>query len=157
MKSLQEQLEIYSSHHTKKTTKITHYIGVPAIIIAAIMFLNWISIQAFGIIEASFAWLAFAAIAVYYFLLNKKLGVIASIILAIMTLVITAMTGTTPNKISLILFLILFVGGWILQFIGHYFEEQKPAFLESISQLFIAPLYFLIILLKAIGLKNIPA
>ena len=46
---------------------------------------------------------------------------------------------------------VMFVGGWILQFIGHYIEGRKPALLDSISQAFFqAPLFSLEVLLPGL-------
>lgn len=38
--------------------------------------------------------------------------------------------------------LALFLGGWILQFIGHAFEGKPPAFLKHPRALLIAPLWW---------------
>ena len=35
----------------------------------------------------------------------------------------------------------LFILGWIIQFIGHYFEGRKPAFMDDIIGLLIGPLF----------------
>ncbi|HEY5946427.1 MAG TPA: Mpo1-like protein, partial [Kofleriaceae bacterium] len=35
----------------------------------------------------------------------------------------------------------MFVGGWALQFLGHYFEGRKPAFLDDIKGLLDGPLF----------------
>ena len=37
--------------------------------------------------------------------------------------------------------LAFFVGGWILQFVGHYFEGKSPAFLTNLVHLLVAPLW----------------
>lgn len=39
--------------------------------------------------------------------------------------------------------LALFVGGWILQFVGHFIEGNQPAFLRNPVYLLIGPLWFL--------------
>ena len=35
----------------------------------------------------------------------------------------------------------LFVGGWVLQFVGHAYEGKKPAFLTNLTHLLIGPLW----------------
>jgi uncharacterized membrane protein YGL010W len=35
----------------------------------------------------------------------------------------------------------LFVVGWIIQFVGHYFEGRKPAFVDDLVGLAIGPLF----------------
>lgn len=46
----------------------------------------------------------------------------------------------------------MFVGGWILQFIGHYFEGNGPKFFQGPIFLLIGVLWVPYALLKAIGL-----
>ena len=36
----------------------------------------------------------------------------------------------------------LFVGGWILQLVGHVFEGKKPSFLSNPAFLVVGPVYF---------------
>ncbi len=36
----------------------------------------------------------------------------------------------------------LFIGGWILQFIGHAFEGKPPVFLKNPGALLIAPIWW---------------
>jgi uncharacterized membrane protein YGL010W len=31
--------------------------------------------------------------------------------------------------------------GWVLQFIGHYYEGRKPAFVDDLSSLLVAPMF----------------
>ena len=48
----------------------------------------------------------------------------------------------------------IFVGGWILQFIGHHYEGKKPAFVDDIMGLAIGPLFVLAELSFELGLRN---
>jgi uncharacterized membrane protein YGL010W len=64
-----------------------------------------------------------------------------TVILVLLTLLCSWIAYPAPTKVSLILFFILFIGGWLLQFIGHSLEKTKPAFLESLSQVVLAPLF----------------
>lgn len=38
-------------------------------------------------------------------------------------------------------FAALFVGGWILQLIGHGFEGRRPALADNLFQIFVAPIF----------------
>jgi uncharacterized membrane protein YGL010W len=50
----------------------------------------------------------------------------------------------------------VFVFGWVLQFIGHYFEGKKPAFVDDLVGLIIGPLYVTAELLFLMGFyKNL--
>ena len=37
---------------------------------------------------------------------------------------------------------LLFIGGWALQFLGHWIEGKPPAFFSNPKFLFVGPLYF---------------
>ena len=45
----------------------------------------------------------------------------------------------------------VFVFGWVLQFIGHYYEGKKPAFVDDLIGLIIGPLYVTVELLFLMG------
>ena len=52
---------------------------------------------------------------------------------------------------------ILFVVGWILQFIGHAIEGNQPAFFKNPVYLLVGPLWLLRRAAAAIGLAKTPA
>ncbi len=47
----------------------------------------------------------------------------------------------------------LFMFGWLLQFIGHYVEGRKPAFVDDITGLLIGPLFVVAELAFKLGLR----
>ena len=49
--------------------------------------------------------------------------------------------------------LIIFVGAWIAQFIGHHVEGKKPSFFEDIQYLWVGPLFVLSKLFIKLGIK----
>jgi uncharacterized membrane protein YGL010W len=50
-------------------------------------------------------------------------------------------------------FAILFVGGWILQLVGHVFEGRKPALADNLFQIFVAPIFLTAEAFFALGYK----
>jgi uncharacterized membrane protein YGL010W len=48
--------------------------------------------------------------------------------------------------------LAVFVIGWIIQFVGHYWEGRKPAFVDDIVGLLVGPMFVVGEVLMAIGL-----
>ena len=56
-----------------------------------------------------------------------------------------------PIGLVLPLFLVTFVGGWIIQFLGHWFEGRRPALFESWTQIFVAPLFLVVEALGWLG------
>lgn len=148
MKSLKEQIDRYESYHQSRTNRLTHYIGIPAILFGALILLSWFSFSIAGYWHISFAWIATAALIIYYFFLDIKLAALMTIILVILTLICHAIAYPHPTTGTFIVFLVFFFGGWVLQFVGHTFEKNKPSFVTSFPQLVIAPMYLLIEVLK---------
>ena len=48
---------------------------------------------------------------------------------------------------------VLFVGGWILQLVGHVYEGRKPALADNLFQIFIAPIFLCAELAFALGYR----
>lgn len=154
MKSLAEQLAVYQQQHTNKLNRLMHYIGIPMIIFSLLMLFNWISIDVATEWQISFAWIFLIAALIYYFYLNLRLAIVASVILIVMAWIAMWIARPSPTQFSASLFLILFVLGWILQLLGHFFEKRKPAFLLSTKQLLIGPLFVLVEALTALGVVH---
>ena len=47
----------------------------------------------------------------------------------------------------------LFVGGWVLQFLGHHYEGKRPALLDNIFQGFIGPMFLVAETMVALGYR----
>lgn len=154
MRSITELLSQYQQQHTNKINRITHYFGIPMIVFSILMILNWISIDIATQYQISFAWLLLIATAIYYFTLHIRLAICATLALIIMTFIASWIARPTPTATTVTLFFILFISGWILQFLGHFFEKQKPAFFLSKTQLLIGPLFVLVEALKGIGISK---
>ena len=46
-----------------------------------------------------------------------------------------------------------FIGGWILQLVGHVFEGRKPALADNLFQIFVAPIFLAAEVFFALGYK----
>ena len=44
-----------------------------------------------------------------------------------------------------------FVVGWVIQFIGHYYEGRKPAFVDDLVGLLVGPMFVIAEALFALG------
>jgi len=47
---------------------------------------------------------------------------------------------------------VLFVVGWVFQFVGHWFEGRKPAFVDDIVGLLVGPMFVVAEVLMVLGL-----
>jgi uncharacterized membrane protein YGL010W len=50
-------------------------------------------------------------------------------------------------------FLVLFIGGWALQLWGHVYEGRKPALVDNLFQVFVAPIFLAAEVFFALGYK----
>ncbi|MBU1817967.1 MAG: DUF962 domain-containing protein, partial [Gammaproteobacteria bacterium] len=48
----------------------------------------------------------------------------------------------------------LFVVGWVIQFVGHYYEGRKPAFVDDLMGLIVGPLFVVAELGFLFGLRK---
>ena len=151
MKRIEEQMAIYAAYHQDARNKATHFIGVPAIILSLFIPLAWVRFQADGFFLT--AAMVFAAVVlIYYFVLDVPL--------ALAMLVVTGALLWVGHQIAAlgvvqgaIWFAVLFVGGWILQLVGHVFEGRKPALADNLFQIFVAPIFLAAEVFFALGYK----
>jgi len=151
MKNIEAQMSIYAAYHQDARNKATHFIGVPAIILSLFIPLAWIRFEVGGITVTA-AMVFAAAVLIYYFVLDVPL--------AFAMLVFTGALVWVGHQIAAlgvlqgwIWFAVLFVGGWILQLVGHVFEGRKPALADNLFQIFVAPIFLAAEVFFAMGYK----
>ena len=139
MASKSEQLfQDYAQYHQHKGNKLTHYIGIPLIILSTIMLLVPLS---------PLPEILIGLISIYYFRINIQLA-IPCLTFFLICLVSSYYLYNLPAAIT------MFTGGWILQFIGHFgFEKKSPAFFKNLQHLLIGPLWILNDLISQKGSK----
>ena len=57
------------------------------------------------------------------------------------------------QSMLLMIYIAIFVGAWIGQFIGHKIEGQKPSFFEDLQFLLIGPAWLLSFIYKKLGIR----
>lgn len=147
MKSLVDRLASYAEYHRDKRNIATHFVGIPMILVGTQAGLARIGI---GPINAAVGATALATR--YYRQLDPTYGAAMGTVLAatcglgsaIAAMPLPMWAGATAG---------LFVGGWALQFLGHFFEGRKPAFLDDIKGLLDGPLFLVAETAFALGLS----
>ena len=141
MRTLVEQQSQYAAYHRDARNIATHFIGIPMIVIAVTVLLArpLVLIAGFGVSPASLAVLIAAG---YYLALDLRYGIAMTLLLTLslwiaMQLAVQPMVWWLGSGIG------LFVIGWALQFLGHYYEGRKPAFVDDLMGLAIGPLFVL--------------
>jgi uncharacterized membrane protein YGL010W len=152
VKTLEEQMAIYAASHQDPRNKATHFAGVPLIMLALLVPLSWPNIDFFGF-KITAAMLLAAALLAYYFVLDLALAVAMLAVLgALIWLAELIAAGGAARAWTW--FGVLFVGGWILQLIGHVFEGRRPALLDNLFQIFVAPIFLCAEVFFALGYKG---
>jgi uncharacterized membrane protein YGL010W len=151
MKTLEDQMSFYAAYHQDSRNKATHFVGVPLIVFSLMIPLGWLRAEVAGL-PLSAALVVSAILLAYYLVLDIPLGLAMAAVFALM------LWGAEPLSqaslgISLTWFLILFVGGWALQLWGHVYEGRKPALVDNLFQIFVAPIFLAAELFFALGYK----
>jgi uncharacterized membrane protein YGL010W len=151
MKSIEQQMATYAAYHQDARNKATHFVGVPVIVLALFIPLAWLRFDVGGV-ALSAAMLFAAAVLVYYFILDVPLALAMLVVFAVLAWIgeRIAMLGAVAGWSW---FAVLFVGGWILQLVGHLYEGRRPALADNLLQIFVAPIFLCAEIFFALGYK----
>ncbi|SNY49634.1 Uncharacterized membrane protein YGL010W [Arsukibacterium tuosuense] len=152
MKTLTEHLSQYALYHRDQRNITTHYAGIPLIVVAIFSLLSLPLVSLAGIMLTP-ALLLFIATAIFYFRLDFRFGLVM-LLFSGSCFAIATYLAAQPFAIWLGSSLGLFVVGWVLQFIGHYYEGKKPAFVDDIVGLFVGPLFVVAEIGFSFGLRK---
>lgn len=152
MQTLEQQMSFYLRYHRNPWNKLTHFVGVPVIVFALFIPFGWLRIPVGGF-DITGAQIFAAVVLVYYYRLDVPLALAMTAFIGLL-LYGADMISVLPWKIGGLWFLATFVGGWILQLVGHVFEGKKPALVDNFFQVFIAPIFLMAELFFALGYKK---
>ena len=150
-RSATELLNQYAEYHRDRRNIVTHFVGVPMIVFGVGVLLAGYSFVLAGWVLTP-AWLVFAAVAAWY-LTRGHLGIgLATTVGVGLLMVLAHQVSGAPLLTWLAWRLGFFVVGWIIQFIGHYYEGKKPAFADDLVGLLVGPMFVVLELLAPLGL-----
>ena len=121
MKSLAQQMSFYQRYHRSPKNRLTHFFGVPMIILAVMQALSWVPLGPSGLNLAHVVMLVLLS---YYFILDVPLALAMTAFFAVL-LAVTQHLARLPWTWALAVFGVLFVGGWIIQLIGHHSKDAN--------------------------------
>ena len=152
MKTLTDHLTQYAAYHRDQRNIITHFIGIPLIVVAVAILLSRPNLMINGLWVSPAMAVAIVA-ALFYLKLDRALGACMALLLAL-----CVWLGMYCAQLSTDAWLGWGIGsfivGWIIQFIGHYYEGRKPAFVDDIMGLAIGPLFVVAELAFMCGLRK---
>jgi uncharacterized membrane protein YGL010W len=146
------QLAKYASYHRDRRNIATHFIGVPMIVFAVMVLLSRPEFKLNGIMLSPM-WVAALLAVLYYLRLEITLGLVMAASFIGLGLAAANFAHTT-TLVWLGTGVGVFVVGWAIQFLGHYYEGKKPAFVDDIMGLLIGPLFVAAELLFLLGLRR---
>jgi len=152
MKTLIDHLAQYADYHRDPRNIQTHFVGVPMIMFAVVVLLSR-PVWALGALPATPALFAALAASVFYFRLDARFGLAMAAILAAM-LAGAQWFAAQSTAVWLTAGIGLFAVGWVIQFVGHYFEGRKPAFVDDLVGLLVGPLFVVAEWAFALGLRK---
>jgi len=151
MKNLEDQMATYAAYHQDSRNKATHFVGVPIIVLSLYIPLAWLRLDVGGWTITA-AMLLGAVVVAYYLVLDLALGIAMLAVFAALAWIGQQIAGLGAIA-GWSWFAVLFVGGWILQLVGHVFEGRKPALADNLLQIFVAPIFLAAEVFFALGYK----
>ena len=152
MKSLVDHLSQYAAYHRDPRNIASHFIGIPLIVVAVAVLLSrpeW----AIGSLWISPAVLLALFSAWFYLRLELALGLLMTLLMGLSVWAWHALAAQS-TLVWLSSGIGLFVVGWVIQFVGHYYEGRKPAFVDDVSGLIVGPLFVVAELAFLLGLRH---
>lgn len=144
MRTLTQQLTQYGAYHRDRRNIVTHFIGIPMIVLALAVLSSrpaWV-FSALPV-PLSPAWGLFVGAILYYLVLDVPLGLMMAIF-SVLCLICARWLAAQSTLTWLASGIGLFVVGWVFQFVGHMaYEHRKPAFVDDVIGLLIGPLFVL--------------
>lgn len=139
MKTLTDHLTQYAAYHQDQRNVATHFVGIPMIVLAVTILLarpSW----ALGGLAITPAMVLAALSAVFYLRLDLRFGLVMAAQMAI-SVWASQWFALQSTAVWLGWGVGLFVVGWAIQFLGHYYEGKKPAFVDDLVGLLVGPLF----------------
>ena len=152
MKTIEQWLDEYGTHHKNPVNKIIHWICVPLIFFSVVGLLYSVKLP-YVVFEFPLNLAVFAL--VFVMLFYQKLSASLSFgmfMFSILCLYFCNMIEQHGHALWLVS-IIIFLAAWILQFIGHKIEGQKPSFLDDLQFLLIGPAWLMSFIYKKFGIK----
>jgi uncharacterized membrane protein YGL010W len=126
----------YASYHRTTGNKALHMVGIPLIATTLLGLLSHLAMPGTdtALLRLDGGLVLWAGAAVYYLFLDWRVAVPFALFSLGMYFLGRAMPVTA--------LWVVFVLGWILQFVGHYhYEKKSPAFYKNLEHLLVGPLW----------------
>ena len=152
MTKLEQLLSQYAAYHLDHKNILTHFVGIPLIVFAIVCLTARAGVMLSGI-ELTLALVILIASGMYYLSLDRIFGLIM-IVIYVIAYPFAYKIAQLDTSLWLSLSIGIFVVGWVFQFVGHFYEKKKPAFMDDIMGLAIGPLFVLAEIVFMLGFRK---
>jgi uncharacterized membrane protein YGL010W len=152
MKTLTEHLTQYAAYHRDRRNIATHFVGIPMIVFGVATLLARPAFDVAGWALSPLVAVTFLTV-LFYFLLDLRFGLAMTVFMG-SALVTGTWLAAHSTTVWLSAGLALFVLGWVIQFIGHWYEGKKPAFVDDLVGFLIGPLFIVAEAAFAMGMRT---
>eukprot|EP00744_Colponema_vietnamica_P012518 GILI01017568.1.p1 GENE.GILI01017568.1~~GILI01017568.1.p1 ORF type:complete len:207 (-),score=38.38 GILI01017568.1:115-735(-) len=160
----------YGSYHNNMINKIIHIICVPLIVWSLMMLLRLIPFT--FVIESAprffshwaatpgwephWAFFFSVILLIYYYVLDFGVGFVSSCLFALMYYTSNLVFNACGSLACILtVALVVHIVSWVFQFIGHgVFEKRRPALIDNIFQVFVAPFFVTLEVMFLFGYKK---
>lgn len=154
MKTLLDHLAQYAAYHRDRRNIATHFVGIPMIVLGVATLLARPAFAVGGLpLQLSPAVLVALGTVIFYLRLDVRFGLLMTALMGGAVVAGSSLAASTTS-VWLGTGLGLFFVGWVIQFIGHYFEGKKPAFVDDLVGLAVGPLFVVAEVVFALGLRK---
>ncbi len=149
----ERQMAVYATYHRDRRNRLTHFFGIPAIIVALLLALGLAHVELAGL-ELSLGVVVALAVYALWIVLDWPIGLAMGLFLLPALALTELLVGALLASTTWALFAILFVGGWALQLWGHVYEGRRPALVSNLFQALIGPMFLMAEIFFALGLRR---
>ena len=150
MRRALDLLSQYAEYHRDRRNIVTHFVGIPMIVFAVGVLLARPGFHVGGLTLTP-AWVVYIA-SVLWYLSRGTLVLGAAVSAAVGVLMLLAHQVSSGSVANWLTWGIgFFVLGWVIQFLGHWYEGKKPAFVDDLIGLLVGPMFIVAEAMFALG------
>jgi 2-hydroxy fatty acid dioxygenase len=150
---LMDMLTGYAASHQHPFNVLVHMIGIPTILLGALIPLSWIGIEVRGI-GINLAHLLVVGFFLFYLTLDKWFAS-TFLVLSLLVAQLATLLGEKPLAVSGTIAAVAFFGGYAAQFLGHAVEKSMPVLIRHPVQANLAAPFFQVVeMFKLLGLRD---
>ncbi len=141
MRQAVDLLSQYARYHRDRRNIVSHFVGVPLIVFGIGALLSRPELARAGTVDITLGWIAFAMATLWYLTRGSAVLGLATSASVGALLWLAHQTHGASTSAWLGWGLGMFVIGWLIQFVGHWYEGRKPAFVDDIVGLLVGPMF----------------